>query len=311
LTLRLGVDLGGTKIEAVVMNDDDMVVERIRVDTPREDYAGTLAMIARLVEQLEADMRVDSGSLPVGLGTPGAWMPRTGKMKNCNSTWLNDQPLLTDVIALLGDRVRIANDADCFALSEARLLEAGTAHTVFGVILGTGVGGGLVVGGSLLKGPNALTGEWGHTPLPYLRDDTLMSARLRELETGLNDRVCYCGRDNCIEAFISGPGLARTHKELCGEQVDARTLCSRSDAAAEASLTLYAHMLCRGLSQIVNIVDPDVIILGGGMSNVGRLYDLVDQHLSAYVFAGDCVTPIRPPQGGDSSGVMGAAQLWS
>lgn len=291
---RIGIDLGGTKIEAVLLAADGAVVWRKRIATPRE-YHDTVAAVANLVAEID---RLSGEAAPVGVGTPGAWVPATRTMKNCNSTWLNGQPLLDDLNALLANRVRIANDADCFALSEA-LAGAGTgAPVVFGVILGTGVGGGIVVDGRLLNGPNAIAGEWGHTPLPYLRADTA-------LEASLGDRPCYCGRTNCIETFLSGPGLASTHLALTGERLAAADVPADSPTA-----DLYTTMLARSLAQVVNVLDPDVIVLGGGVSNMPGLVDAVTAKLPAYGFSHEGRTSVVVAEHGDASGVLGACRLW-
>lgn len=292
---RIGIDLGGTKIEAVLLDRGGAVAWRKRVPTPRE-YGGTVAALLALVA--EADRRTESPA-PVGIGTPGAWVPATRSMKNCNSTWLNGRPLLDDLNEALDDRVRIANDADCFALSEALDGAGAGAAIVFGVILGTGVGGGIVVDGKLLSGPNAIVGEWGHTPLPYFRADTAV-------ERSLPDRPCYCGRTNCVETFLSGPGLAQTHFALTGERLEAIDV-----PANAAALDLYTTMLARALAQIVNILDPHVIVLGGGVSNIPGLAPAVKAKLPRYAFTHEGRTTIVPARHGDASGVLGACRLWA
>ena len=298
--MRIGVDLGGTKIEAVLLGDRGGVLFRERVATPKGDYAGTVAAVVTLVARIDAEF---GGGAPVGMGTPGAWVPERRQMKNCNSTWLNGQPLLDDLNAELGGRVRIANDANCFALAEAEGLaddgELDAASVVFGVILGTGVGGGIVVGGRLVGGANAIAGEWGHTPLPYFRSDVLAGRR----EASLDDRPCYCGRVNCVETFLSGPGLARTHEAFTGERPDGPV------PADSPALDLYTTMLARSLAQIVNVLDPDVIVLGGGVSNLGVLYRDVPRKLPRYAFTHEGHTRILKARFGDSAGVLGAARL--
>ncbi len=295
--LRIGIDLGGTKIEAVLLDGGGSVVSRERVATPR-DYEGTAALLADLVARIDAAC---GARPPVGIGTPGAWVEATRTMKNCNSTWLNGKPLLDDLNKALCDRVRIANDANCFALSEALVGAGRGAHVVFGVILGTGVGGGIVVDGQLLAGANAVAGEWGHTPLPYLRSDPATA----RLEAGLPDRPCYCGRTNCVETFLSGPGLAKTHRELTGSDVNADEI--ENDAA---SVDLYTTMLARSLAQIVNVVDPDVVVLGGGLSNIEGLADDVATRMGRYGFSHEGRTRVVPAEYGDASGVLGACWLW-
>lgn len=291
---RIGIDLGGTKTEAVLLDADGGVAWRRRVATPKE-YRGTVAAITSLVAEIDG---LTDGPAPVGIGTPGAWVAETRTMKNCNSTWLNGRPLLSDLNDALDGRVRIANDADCFALSEALDGAGAGAATVFGVILGTGVGGGIVVDGRLLAGPNAVAGEWGHTPLPYLRADTA-------LEAALPDRPCYCGRANCVETFLSGPGLARTHVDLTGERLEAVRVPPGSP-----TLDLYTTMLARALAQIVNVLDPHVIVLGGGVSNVAGLAGAVGDKLPRYGFTHEGRTSIVVAEHGDASGVLGACRLW-
>ena len=305
--MRIGIDLGGTKIESVLMDDRGAIRARHRVDAPRFDYPATVATLVRIVEAWDAQA---GRRCAVGIGTPGAWEASTRSMKNCNSVWLNGQPLFADLVRRVGDRVRIANDADCFALSEARDGAAAGAHNVFGVILGTGVGGGIVIGGELLAGANGIAGEWGHTPLAYLRSDSLANAAERAREAQLRDRACYCGRANCVETFLSGPGLALTHRESTGEDASAADIAAREDDASRATLDLYALQLARALAQIVNVIDPDVVVLGGGLSNIARLYDLVPRLWQRYVFSARVATRLAPALHGDASGVRGAAWLW-
>lgn len=295
--LRIGIDLGGTKIEAVLLDGTGRVASRERLATPR-DYEGTVALLADLVAGIDAAC---GDRPPVGIGTPGAWVESTRTMKNCNSTWLNGRPLLDDLNAAMDGRVRIANDANCLVLSEALAGAGKGARVVFGVILGTGVGGGIVVDGQLLAGANAVAGEWGHTPLPYLRSDPATMP----LEAGLADRSCYCGRINCVETFLSGPGLAATHLELGGERLSAERI--PPDAP---SVDLYKTMLARSLAQIVNVVDPDVIVLGGGLSNIEGLADDVARRMGGYGFSHEGRTKVVRAEHGDTSGVLGACRLW-
>lgn len=239
-------------------------------------------------------------------------------MQNCNSEWLNGKPLLADLEARLGKRLRVANDADCFALSEARSGAGRGYRSVFGVILGTGVGGGFVVDGRLLSGPNALCGEWGHTPLPYFRERYRQQCREDEhvdewvdaLESGLQPRTCYCGRLNCIGTFLCGPGMVRTHESLWGTARTPEEIAAANDAEARQTFELYCRMLARSLAQVVNIVDPHAIVLGGGLSRIGKLYPRLCDLIARYTFSGLCETPILAPVGGDASGVRGAAWLW-
>jgi predicted NBD/HSP70 family sugar kinase len=296
--VRFGIDLGGTKTELIALDGDGRVLLRRRQPTPRDDYPGTVETIARLLEAAESELGV-AGSL--GIGTPGAVSRLTGRMKNCNSTWLNGQPLLEDLQQRLGRPVRIANDANCFALSEATDGAAAEAEVVFGVILGTGCGAGVVVRGQALTGPNAIAGEWGHNPLPWPRDAERPGP------------PCYCGQSGCLETWISGPGLARDLKAVSGLDLPALELAARAgqgDAACEAALNRYEDRLARGLAHVINILDPDVIVLGGGLSNLARLYDNVPRLWAGYVFSDSVQTRLVAPLHGDSSGVRGAAWLW-
>ena len=315
---RIGIDLGGTKIEGIVLTAAGEISQRIRVDTPGNDYANTIRAISELAGRLDP-----TGQLKIGVGTPGSWVSGAGLMQNCNSTWLNGRPLLPDLNQALGNRVRIANDADCFALSEAHGGSAEGRRVVFGVILGTGVGGGIVVNGHLLQGPNGLSGEWGHTPL-------------RQTERGLPSRTCYCGRENCVETFLSGPGLLRTHLTLWAEESDppetARAVHERADLAdaaanwwlpegsecadepaahARATLGLWCRMLAVNLAAIVNTLDPDAIVLGGGLSEMKALYPVVRSLMAPHVFGEVFETELLAPRFGAASGVRGAAWLWA
>lgn len=320
MTARIGIDLGGTKMSGVVLGEDGSVPAARRRPTPRDDYDGTVAAIAALVADLEAAAGLPAGGASVGIGTPGAWHAGLARMKNCNSTWLNGRPLLHDLEAALGARVRLANDADCLALSEAADGSAAGAGSVFGVILGTGVGGALLAGGRLWQGPNALAGEWGHTPLPYLkariysRDADPDEAARFQLECRLENRDCYCGRCNCVETYLSGPGLQRTHAALWGESVSPESIAARDDAAASATLDLHRHMLARSLAQVVNVVDPDVVVLGGGLSRLPGLSGSLERLIPGYAFssmaAADVRVTVRVARWGDDSGVRGAARLW-
>lgn len=296
--MRIGVDLGGTKIEAIAMEADGSVLRRIRVDTPGGNYQSILQAIHKLVRDLEAELGVQAS---VGIATPGAISPTTGLLKNSNSTCLNGKPLDRDLAGLLERPVRIANDADCFALSEAVDGAARGATSVFGVILGTGTGGGIVVQGRLLSGPNAIAGEWGHNPLPWPRDDERPGP------------TCYCGKHGCIETFLSGPGLVMDHEQQYAQQLTARQIAERAvqgDRECVATLARYEDRLARALASVINIIDPEVIVLGGGVSNIARLYQQVPVIWSAYVFSDDVKTRLVQARHGDSSGVRGAAWLW-
>ena len=305
---RLGVDLGGTKIEAIVMAPDGDIILRERVATPKDDYdaivAATVTLIQKVAKQASLHER-----LPVGIGTPGTVSQKTGKMKNCNSTCLNGRPLREDLENSLGRAVRMANDADCFALSEASDGAGRDARSVFGVILGTGVGGGLVYDRHLLVGANAIAGEWGHTTLPL----AAFQPDGPDL-VPFHPRRCYCDRDNCVESWLSGPGFELSYAQLTGHSLPAseiERLALESDDQALALFDHYCNLLALALSTVINIVDPEVIVLGGGMSNTSMLYTDVVHYLPRYVFSDQVITAIRPATHGDSSGVRGAAWLWS
>jgi fructokinase len=299
--VRIGVDVGGTKIEATALAGS-RELDRVRVATPRGDYRETIEAIAGLVAELET--RHGAGAR-VGVGIPGALSPATGLVKNANSVWLIGRPLRDDLQARLGRDVRVANDANCFAISEAADGAAAGYDVVFGVIVGTGTGAGLVVRGQVLTGPNAIAGEWGHNPLPWPDADEWPGPR------------CYCGRTGCIETFLSGPGMAADHERATGvrEPPDAIVRhAGAGDAAAGATLGRYERRMARALASVINLLDPDVIVLGGGMSNIERLYDRVPSLWGEYVFgAGEQAHPVRTrlvrARHGDSSGVRGAAWL--
>ncbi len=300
--IRLGIDLGGTKIEGIVLDARGRTLARCRVATPREDYPATVAAVAGLVAALEHEAAA-RGS--VGVGIPGAVSPQTGRIKNANSTWLIGAAFNRDLAAALDRPVRLANDANCFALSEAVDGAAAGAGVVFGVILGTGVGGGVVIDGKVLAGRNAIAGEWGHNPLPWPRDEERPGP------------TCYCGKQGCIETFLSGPGLARDYAAGEGSPAsppaspeEIETRAEAGEAAALAALDRYQDRLARGLAQVIDLLDPDVIVLGGGLSNLPRLYQSLPARLPAYVFSDRVDTELRPPRHGDSSGVRGAAWLW-
>ncbi|HEX4885405.1 MAG TPA: ROK family protein [Casimicrobiaceae bacterium] len=298
--VRLGVDLGGTKIEIAALDAGGAERLRRRIATPAGDYAATLDAVAALVREAEATLGVAPGSATVGVGTPGSLSRVTGLLRNSNSVCLNGRPIVADLEARLHRRIAVANDANCFALSEARDGAGRGERVVFGAILGTGVGGGWVVHGTVLDGPNGIAGEWGHNPLPWPRDDERPGA------------ACYCGRSGCIETFLSGPGLARDHALATGEQRDADVIVAAAregDARAEATLARYEERLARALAHVINVIDPDVIVLGGGLSNIARLYDRVPLLWSPYVFSDRVDTRLRRHVHGDSSGVRGAAWL--
>jgi fructokinase len=296
--MRIGLDLGGTKIEGVALDGDGRELARRRVVTPRQDYDATLRAMVGLVRDLEAETGRHG---TVGVGMPGALSPATGLVKNANSTWIIGQPLDRDLSSLLERPVRFANDANCFALSEAVDGAAAGARVVFGVIVGTGTGGGVVVERRVLTGPNAIAGEWGHNPLPWPREGEWPGP------------PCYCGKTGCVETFLSGPGMARDHLEATGEALAAPEIVARAeggDAPATATLARYEERMARALAVVLNILDPDVVVLGGGMSQIARLYESVPRLWQAWAFSDRVDTVLKPPVHGDSSGVRGAAWLW-
>ena len=296
--MRIGVDLGGTKTESVAIDDTGIERARLRVPTLSDSYDAIITSIVRLVHDTEACVG-QTGT--VGIGIPGALSPATGLVKNANTVALIGHPLDRDLARALNRPVRVANDANCFVLSEASDGAGAGARVVFGVIVGTGTGGGVVVDGKLLTGPHAIAGEWGHNPLPWPRDDERPGPS------------CYCGKCGCIETFLAGPSLARDHRLHTGEARDADDIARRAeagDAAALASMIRYEDRMARGLASVINLLDPDVIVLGGGLSNIARLYREVPLRLSQYVFSDTVSTPIVPARHGDSSGVRGAAWLW-
>ncbi len=297
--MRIGIDLGGTKIEGVALDGAGNVLASHRIATPRGAYRAILQAIVDVAAQLEqATGRRGS----IGIGTPGALSPASGLLRNSNSTELNDRPIKIDLETLLGREIRIANDANCFALSEAVDGAAAGAACVFGVIIGTGVGGGIVLHGRVWNGQNAIGGEWGHNPLPWPRDDE---------RPGMD---CYCGRQGCIETFLSGPGLARDYAALAGRPLQGPEIVALSESGepiAETVLQRYEQRLARALAHIINVLDPDAIVLGGGLSNLKRLYRNVPALWGSYIFSDVVNTRLLPPKYGDASGVRGAAWLWN
>ena len=296
--MRIGIDLGGTKIEGIALNDQGQELLRQRVPTPQHDYQATLTAITSLVQQLEKQTG-QTGT--VGMGIPGSISPATGLVKNANSTWLNGQPLTEALEDKLQREIRIANDANCFAVSEATDGAAKDAHIMFGVIIGTGTGGGICIDKQPLIGVNAIGGEWGHNPLPWPRDDERPG------------QACFCGHTGCIETFCSGTGFTRDHRQHGGKGETAEEivqLALQGDEHAEQSLQRYEDRLARALASVINVIDPDVIVLGGGMSNISRLYESIPQRWNQYVFSDRVDTQLIQPVHGDSSGVRGAAWLW-
>lgn len=299
--MRIGIDLGGTKVEVIALAESGETLFRHRVPTPRDDYQQTLDAIVGLV-RLAEEKTGEQGT--VGIGVPGTLSPYTRLVKNANSTWLNGQPLDKDLQKMLNREVRIANDANCLAVSEAVDGAAAGKQTVFAVIIGTGCGAGVALNGQAHIGGNGNAGEWGHNPLPWMDEDEL---RYRE------EVPCYCGKQGCIETFISGTGFATDYHRLSGVELKGAeiiTLLEQQDPVAELAMSRYELRLAKSLAHIVNIFDPEMIVMGGGMSNNDRLYQTVPQLMKKWVFGGECETPLRKAVHGDSSGVRGAAWLW-
>ncbi|MCU1382228.1 MAG: mak 2 [Acidobacteria bacterium] len=297
--MRIGIDLGGTKIEGIAIADGGGERARRRIASPRGDYGRTLAAVSGLVREIERDA---GGHGSIGIGIPGTISPATGLIKNSNSTWLNGRPLAEDLSRLLDRPVRFANDANCFALSEATDGAAAGASSVFGVIVGTGTGGGVVINRQVLVGANAIGGEWGHNPLPAARG------------TESPGPPCYCGRSGCIETFLSGPALARDYAANGGVAITAEEIAIRAasgEALADATLARYEERMARALGSVINLLDPEVIVLGGGLSNIDRLYDRVPQRWGPHIFSDTVTTRLVRAMHGDSSGVRGAAWLWN
>jgi fructokinase len=296
--LRIGIDLGGTKIEGVALAPGGAELARLRIAAPQGDYAATLAALEGIIKHLEQKA---GGSCTIGIGMPGSISPATGLVQNANSVWLNGRPLKRDLEARLGREVRLANDANCFAVSEATDGAGTGARCVFGVILGTGCGGGIVFGGQLIDGPRGIGGEWGHNPLPWMTADEHPG------------QTCWCGRRGCMETWVSGPGLAADHARINNQTMTAEQISARAaagDPAAVATLTRHADRLARGLAHVVNLIDPEVIVLGGGLSKLGNLYAALPALMAPWIFADSPEVTILPPCWGDASGVRGAAWLW-
>ncbi len=297
--LRIGIDLGGTKIAGIALDEAGRVLAERRVATPRGDYDASLRAIAGLVGFLEAEA---GGTGTVGVGIPGALVPETGRVKNANSTWLNGRPLGEDLERVLARPVRLENDANCLAVSEAVDGAGQGEGVVWAVILGTGVGSGIALSGRALSGRRRIAGEWGHNPLPSPRDDERPGP------------ACYCGRHGCLETWLSGPGLAadharRTDRTMTGEAIVAAM--RGGDAAAQATFSAWLDRLGRGIAGVVNVLDPDVIVLGGGLSTISEIYDALPERVAPHIFGGGFDTPIRQSRHGDASGVRGAAWLWN
>jgi fructokinase len=297
--LLIGVDFGGTKIEAAALDPRGDVLARLRRPTPRDDYAASLDAVADLVAALERDLGRRG---TVGVGIPGSVSPASGLVRNANSVWLNGRPFDRDLEKALGRPVRVENDANCFVASEAADGAAAGASIAFGVILGTGCGGGLAANGRVAPGRNRIAGEWGHNPLPWPTADEWPGP------------TCWCGKSGCLECWLSGPGLAEDHRRRTGRACAAEDVVAwmrAGDAPAGATFEAYVGRLARGLAHVVNILDPDVIVLGGGLSLLPELYPGLPERIAGWVFSDSCATPIRRNQHGDSSGVRGAARLWA
>ncbi len=293
--MRIGIDLGGTKTEILCLSPDGQEVLRKRILSPQGNYSATVTAIRDLV--LSAEQETGHKGT-VGIGIPGSISKHTRRVKNANSTWLIDHPLQDDLSQALERDVRMANDANCFALSEATDGAAREGQSVFGVILGTGVGGGLVVEKQILNGLNGVAGEWGHNPLPWA------------LEGERPGQPCYCGQSGCIETFLSGPALARTFENICGTKIDSKEIPNLPDDITDPVFLIYENRLARALASVINLFDPDVIVLGGGVSNVDRWYQTVPDLWTRWVFGKECDTKLVKAKHGDSSGVRGAAWLW-
>ena len=295
---RIGIDLGGSKIAAIGLSAGERFSDVLQVATPRDDYAGTIQAIAELIQKLEFEL---GGRARIGVGMPGSLTAKAGLVQNANSTWLNGKPFHTDLSAAINRPVRFANDANCFALSEAVDGAGAGANSLFGIIIGTGCGGGLIYGGQIIEGAQRIGGEWGHNPLPWAGPDELPGPE------------CWCGRTGCMEAWVSGPALTADHMRCGGNELSATqisTLARSGDQAAKDSLNRHASRLARGIAMVVNIFDPERIVLGGGLSNLRHLYIELPDLIAPHIFADEKLIDIRPPQHGALSGVRGAARLW-
>jgi fructokinase len=298
---RIGIDLGGTKIAGIVLGAGDVIAAEVRVASPQQDYEGTVRAVAALVDRLQMQVPTAGGVASVGIGMPGSISPATGLVQNANSTWLNGRPFQHDLEAVLGRALRLSNDANCFALSEAHDGAAAGAASVFGVIIGTGCGGGLVIGGRLHNGPHGIAGEWGHTPLPWVRADEVPGPR------------CWCGQHGCLETWVSGPALAADVLRVTGLAATTEAIVQSAaggDGGAQAALDRHTDRLARGLALIANVLDPHMIVLGGGLSKLDYLYAALPGLMARHMFADHAAPAVHPPRWGDASGVRGAARLW-
>jgi len=298
LRVRIGIDWGGTKIEALAMDAQAQELCRVRIPTPRHDYEGSIRAAVELVASIEREVGPTG---PIGVGIPGTIVPATGLVKNANSTWLNGRPLEKDLSVALGREVRCVNDANCLAVSEAVDGAAAGQSVVFAAILGTGCGAGIALDGRMHSGPNGLAGEWGHNPLPWQRTDEYPGA------------PCYCGQRGCIERWLSGPALEEDYRHASGSALPGSEIVAAAEAGeprAMAALERYEDRLARALAHVVNLLDPDIVVLGGGLSRVERLYRNVPPKIANWVFGKSSATSVVPAKHGDSSGVRGAARLW-
>jgi fructokinase len=296
--VRIGIDWGGTKIEALAMDADGRELRRVRIPTPRHDYEGSIRVAAELVASIEREVGPTG---PIGVGIPGTIVPATGLVKNANSTWLNGRPLEKDLSVALGRDVRCVNDANCFAVSEAADGAAAGQSVVFAAILGTGCGAGIALHGRMRSGPNGLAGEWGHNPLPWQRPDEYPGD------------PCYCGQRGCIERWLSGPALEEDYRRASGSALSGSEIVAAAAAGegqAVGALERYEDRLARALAHVVNLLDPDIVVVGGGLSRIERLYRNVPQKIGKWAFGKSATTPVVPAKHGDSSGVRGAARLW-
>ena len=298
---RIGIDLGGTKIAGIALNPEGRLCAEARIPTPRDDYQATLQAVSDLTDELERQASVMRGHGWVGIGMPGALSLSTGLVKNANSTWLNGKPFDKDIAAVLKRPVRIANDANCLAVSEATDGAGADKHVVFGVILGTGCGGGIAIDGVPVTGLNAIAGEWGHNPLPWPTPEEYPGPK------------CYCGKRGCIEMWLSGPGIAADHMAVTGDVLDSVAIAKAAaggNEAANATLDRHRHRLARSLAGVINILDPDIVVIGGGVSQLAGLYEPLPALLAEWCFSDGVFTPVVPALHGDTSGVRGAAWLW-
>lgn len=299
--VQIGLDVGGTKISGIALDPQGVILDHRRIATPRDDYRATCDAITNLIHNLEQLHVRDSST--IGLGIPGSLSPRTGLVRNANSTCLNGQDLKRDIEARLQRPIKIANDADCLASSEATDGAGRDQRVVWGIILGTGCGSGLVVDGRLQSGPNAITGEWGHNPLPWMTETEFTAAP-----------QCWCGRTGCLETWLSGPAVTRDHQAATGKTHSLEDICTAAqagDPSASATLDRHVTRLARGMAQVINILDPDVIVIGGGLSRMPHLFDALPPAIAPHLFSDHSLIDIRPPRWGDDSGVRGAARLWA